>query len=252
MDQGYLTGERTVCRLDDAISYKRFSNEVDTLVKSNLYTAVENNDFALLIHTLTEACRLCIQQRVVISVAKVTLWQTFLHYAQHANLYLFVNKEFVEYTLYNAIQRAESLGCLQQIFGLVLNVYTSTNAAQPNDDSARMMLVMRYIQKNYCRNISLQSVSEYLALAPHYFCVWFKKVNGSNFSDVVRQHRIEAAKTMLSTTSKRIADIAEEVGYNEVVSFNRAFKKVVGMTAGQYRQLFGTENARSTDRPAVS
>lgn len=86
-------------------------------------------------------------------------------------------------------------------------------------------------------------IASYLALTPNYFCGWFKKATGENFGDVVIRYRMDAAKTMLLHSQKKICDIAGEVGYSEIVSFNRVFKKTVGMTPDQYRKSYREPNA---------
>lgn len=63
----------------------------------------------------------------------------------------------------------------------------------------------------------------------------FKSVLGRNLSDYVTELKIEKAKELLLYEDKAIKDIAEEVGYSSVNSFNRRFKQVTGYTPGELR-----------------
>jgi two-component system response regulator YesN len=46
---------------------------------------------------------------------------------------------------------------------------------------------------------------------------------------------MEAAKALLAAGELRVSDVAERVGVHDVKYFSRLFKKVVGMTPGEYR-----------------
>ncbi|GMQ57511.1 hypothetical protein AN1V17_19060 [Vallitalea sediminicola] len=48
--------------------------------------------------------------------------------------------------------------------------------------------------------------------------------------------KIEKAKDLLVSTKMTINQIAEEVGYNNVTSFIRRFKQLIGTTPGRYRK----------------
>ena len=58
---------------------------------------------------------------------------------------------------------------------------------------------------------------------------------GKNFSEVLNSIRIEKAKELMKDPSLRLADIAEMVGFLDVAHFSRVFKKLTGVSAGEYR-----------------
>ena len=57
-----------------------------------------------------------------------------------------------------------------------------------------------------------------------------------DFSDFLNFLRINRACTLLKTTSRSVTDIAFEVGYNTVKTFNRNFLKFRGMSPSAFRQ----------------
>lgn len=64
---------------------------------------------------------------------------------------------------------------------------------------------------------------------------------GTNFFDFLNQYRIDYAKDLLSRIngqSTSILNIAFKVGFNSNSAFYSAFKKRVGSTPAQYRQLY--------------
>ena len=174
------------------------------------------------------------------TVAKTILLHTLVQFAQETDLFMLVNSEFIQRYLIIIIQNIVSYPLLQKLFELIGELCTQARKASGQNDANRLAIAMQYIQKYYCRKISLSSISNYLALSPNYFCSWFKKCTGENFGDMVIRYRIEAAKNMLSCTQKKICDIASEVGYVEIASFNRVFKKNVGISPDQFRKTHNT------------
>ncbi|MNI93238.1 HTH-type transcriptional regulator YesS [compost metagenome] len=61
------------------------------------------------------------------------------------------------------------------------------------------------------------------------------ELTGSSLIDYTNQLRIKKAKEILLDTNLTMAQIAAEVGYNNVQSFNRFFRKYEGMAPGSFR-----------------
>ena len=61
------------------------------------------------------------------------------------------------------------------------------------------------------------------------------KYQGRNFSEILNGVRIAKAMELLKEPSLRIGDIADEVGFLDMAHFSRVFKKIVGISANEYR-----------------
>lgn len=90
--------------------------------------------------------------------------------------------------------------------------------------------------KLYRRNdISLDLVAEKLGTTRHNASQLINEHFNMSFHEFVNHHRINDAKELLKKEKERnIIDIAYEVGYNNKVSFNKAFKKDTNLTPSQY------------------
>ena len=86
-------------------------------------------------------------------------------------------------------------------------------------------------------DISLSSVAASVNICTPYFCLLFKKELGETFVGYLTNVRMEKAKELLCCSSKRITQIAEEVGYNDYHYFTGLFKKLNGITPCQFRKL---------------
>lgn len=90
---------------------------------------------------------------------------------------------------------------------------------------------------NFGSNLTLDFLAEYVHLSPEYLSRYFKKHTGKNLSKFITETRIKKAKYMLRTDDQPIHEIAEYCGYTSISNFEKAFKKLTGMTAGEYRRL---------------
>lgn len=63
----------------------------------------------------------------------------------------------------------------------------------------------------------------------------YKAQFGITFTDDLINVRLDKARKLLKSTNMRLAEIADNCGYNNIYHFMRQFKKRFGMTAIQYR-----------------
>lgn len=95
---------------------------------------------------------------------------------------------------------------------------------------------IEYLKLNLHRDISLQSIAEYVGVSPSYFSTIFKKSQGESFIDFLVRLRLEKSLGMLETTRLSVAQIGEEIGYHSYRYFIKVFKDQYGITPTQYRE----------------
>jgi YesN/AraC family two-component response regulator len=97
--------------------------------------------------------------------------------------------------------------------------------------------MLDYIDKHYKQDIHLESVAQELNVSASYLSREFKKSLGFSLIEFITSKRIRSARELLRNTSLSVTDIASEVGYNNVTHFHWTFKKLVGISPGQYRKM---------------
>lgn len=85
--------------------------------------------------------------------------------------------------------------------------------------------------------LSLVDVADHFNLSVPYASRHIKEITGMTFTTYVQDIRMERIQTALETTDIPIKDIVTANGYYDVANFTRKFKKLLGVTPGQYRQL---------------
>jgi two-component system response regulator YesN len=89
-------------------------------------------------------------------------------------------------------------------------------------------------QNFHDESLNLARTAVQVKMNPDYLGKLFKKEVNATFNEYLNRFRIEKSKHLLSTTDKKITDIAFEVGYSSLENFNRIFKKYEKVTPSDY------------------
>lgn len=111
-----------------------------------------------------------------------------------------------------------------------------TNKSQKLIDKAKT-----YIENNYSRDISLESIASEIGLSACYLSTLFKNIEKTSIKEFIIDTRIEASKKLLKDVDMKIYEVAANVGYTDSRYFSQLFRKKTGYTPGQYRDLLSKE-----------
>lgn len=96
------------------------------------------------------------------------------------------------------------------------------------------------------RDLKLKDVADKLGTSVHHLSQVLNERIGMSFPDFVNKLRIEEAQRLLAAgDDSKIESIALDTGFNNKVSFNKAFKKFTGLTPSQFKMQ--AQEARSLD-----
>lgn len=85
-------------------------------------------------------------------------------------------------------------------------------------------------------SLSLTMIAEYFGRNPVYLSAMYKKETGNNIQEYIKSQRLLKAKEYLQTTTMKIYEITEKVGYSDASYFNKIFRKDTGMSPIEYRK----------------
>ncbi|HOO72805.1 MAG TPA: helix-turn-helix domain-containing protein [Spirochaetota bacterium] len=98
---------------------------------------------------------------------------------------------------------------------------------------------MAYLTDNYTSNISREGLAASLNMHPDSLGRFFKMYTGKRINEFINDIRIQDAADRIADTDKSIIDIAFEVGFESLTTFNRAFLKVMKITPSEHREKSG-------------
>ena len=140
--------------------------------------------------------------------------------------------------LYGELFKKGTLEEIEQWYDdLVERACSAINQKKDEKTSVVISSAVRYIKENCKRDISLGEVAEFVNLNPSYLSRIFKEEKGIQFVEYVRNVKMDMAKEMLKNSHKKIYQISEELGYQNVQYFSTIFKNTVGMTPVEYRKV---------------
>lgn len=139
-----------------------------------------------------------------------------------------------------SIENCISLGEIQELLsGTLEQSLSEYRHKRALSGSKPIRDAKEYIRNNLAGNLTIQEVSEYVGYSSAHFSVRFKQECGIMFSDYVMESRIEKSKELLKNTRETIESIAAAVGYSDVKSFTKNFKKYTEVKPSQYRKIYG-------------
>lgn len=96
--------------------------------------------------------------------------------------------------------------------------------------------VTRYINEQLHTKLSTKVLAAQVHLSEFHFCRAFRLSVGESPHSYVTSCRIEAAKRLLTSTSRPIGDIALECGAADQAHFTNLFRRCAGQTPGSWRR----------------
>jgi AraC-like DNA-binding protein len=137
--------------------------------------------------------------------------------------------------VYSAISSCDTL---DEIRGFMGNFYQETLDYLNRDTGGDRELsgkILRYLEDHFREDIFFSDMAADLGISYSYMRRLVREATGKSILDNINQLRVREAKYLLLSTEKSVAGIARELGYRNIQSLNRYFKKYEGFTPGEFR-----------------
>lgn len=99
----------------------------------------------------------------------------------------------------------------------------------------RLSPVLQFVTAHVSKPISLDAAAKLAGLERKYFSAFFHSKVGVTFTEWIRILRVRRASELMRAHDDSIPRIAFAAGFQDVRTFERAFKRYVGMSPKAYR-----------------
>lgn len=104
-----------------------------------------------------------------------------------------------------------------------------------------------WLQKNMGRDVTMLHLARAMAVSDRTLLRRFGAATGQTPLGYLQSVRLQAARALLEAGDMTVQSIAAQVGYSDVSSFSRLFRKAVGTSPGAYRDRFRVSTSATGD-----
>jgi AraC-like DNA-binding protein len=115
----------------------------------------------------------------------------------------------------------------------------------------RLLRLREWIAKNTALTLTLTDAARITCLEPHYFSQVFREHVGQSFREWRVRYRIAWILLALDSGHQSLNDIVQASGYRDRRAFERAVKRLTGMTPGDLRRCLLRSVADSGSRDDI-
>ncbi|MDY3929385.1 MAG: response regulator [Clostridia bacterium] len=126
-------------------------------------------------------------------------------------------------------ERGQLLSYAEKMFLALQNHSTNDNMPEI------IQKACQYINQNYCNDISINDIANYVYVHPVYLSRYFKKTTGKSIHNYITQLRMDYAKRYLKENMS-IENVAYKTGYKNAKYFSKLFKLYNKVSPSEYKK----------------
>lgn len=239
-DMEILENKKMNALTEIMISYKTYATQ--------LQEALDNKEFEGIPRLLLLAIQTMETQNVNFVLRKSICVEIMMYFNKY-----FEKHHLLDYDLPNifVLYKIDTYAELKEIFievtSEMLDIITKHFSQTPATLS--IPLIKEYIHLHlHNSTLSSTQIAHYFYTSPHYVDRFFIENTDTSVDDYIQDVRIEKACNLLITTPYTLKIICEQIGYTHISSLISSFKLKFQLTPGQFRALYQTEEAVSSNQ----
>jgi transcriptional regulator GlxA family with amidase domain len=115
--------------------------------------------------------------------------------------------------------------------------YGTAPPRSAHDDEA-IQRAQAWLFRNFKEEVRVEELAARVGMSPRNFARRFTAATGATPLAYLHRLRIDAARQLLESGKKGVADVSEAVGYHDLAFFRRLFKRHTGAPPREYRARF--------------
>lgn len=153
-----------------------------------------------------------------------------------------VYEKNIFYNEYQDLNNLQSMSTFVETHGILLQLvsrFLTQETFKYKDGGhvpVKILNAISYIQLNLSRDLSVTNLAKRANLHTDYFSRLFHQHTGERPVKYIHEKRIERAQYLIVTTQMTFSEIATQTGFENVFYFSKIFKKITGMSPGNYKK----------------
>jgi len=155
----------------------------------------------------------------------------------------YIDKCFRNMIAARDLEKSRELNILGHLYLFLSYLIEKNNECESYEDNSTrreeyVNKVIAYIEMNFSRKISVESLANRMGLNRSYLGSLFKEQLNISIKDFITNYKMVKACELLREDSLNISDVARSVGYRDPLLFSKTFKKRIGTSPREYRKSF--------------
>lgn len=135
-------------------------------------------------------------------------------------------------SLREAQTASEVSGAARRVFGELSRCARGASDADPVNRACA------YIRAHGAdAELSAPRISESVGVSTQHLARLFRKKLGCTVAEYLHAYRVDCGKRLLAETELSVSAVAQQVGYNGAATFTYNFRRIEGVTPGDYREM---------------
>lgn len=136
-------------------------------------------------------------------------------------------------------EQERDLGRLMRFLGIFdcMTKYSPPGTLPAGEGTPWLQKGKEYMDIHFAGGITVEGVSTYAGVDRTHFTKQFRKSYGLSPMQYIQRLKMNQARRLLNETTLSLTEIAHTVGYPDLFSFSKAFKRMVGLSPKRYRKL---------------
>ncbi len=126
------------------------------------------------------------------------------------------------------------------LFNIFCLLYRSEKLTDSQDktytsQTRKIMTVLKWLNKNFSQNVTLEKLAEISGLSEKYLCRIFKEYTSKTIINYLNELRVDNAYYEIVAKGKNVTQAALDSGFNDLSYFSKTFKKYKGISPSELR-----------------
>lgn len=226
----FIYEESDVQILDGGLEKHKIQSELIQTLKSGEKEKIKEH-----LHAFTKSMAEKRENTAYIRFQYFDLCRRIIGILEEQQVRIFTQKE--EKELFDSIFNAENIVDLEERTEEILLSQMGQLEGTQESYSPNVKKAIQFVNEHYGQDLSLDDVAKSTGLSEGYLSSIFKAETGDTIYEYITKIRMQKARELLSQNQEmKIREISDMLGYNNIQSFIRYFKKYYGMTPAEYRK----------------